>query len=120
MKDPIAVAYHDFQLLGIDRKTAKTLVENNILTVRDLTSLTEADIIFMPGLGQKSLFVLKKYVRKLETRIRRKDRPTTILTTFTPDVFHRMLRWMDGHGTTNHAEAVRRLVELGLGATGKE
>lgn len=116
MKDHVAAAYRDFKMLGIDVKTATALIENRILTLRDLASLTDADLLGIPGIGQKSLFTLKRFVRKQIPRIRRKDRPTTILTTFPPDLFSAIAKWSERHNAGTHAEAVRRLVEMGLGS----
>lgn len=114
MKDPISAAYHNFQLLGIERRTARALIKNDVLTVLDLTNLTEVDLMLMPGIGEKSLPMLMKYVRKCDPGIRRRNKPTTISATFPADVFLEIDRWREKYQASTRADAVRRLVELGL------
>lgn len=110
------LAKSEFQPLGISSRSLNALVARNICSRMDLAQFTEDEIARIPGIGASSLGKLKPYLRKAvlpETGLH--DLPRGVTVQFQPATIQAIEIWAkEQRDVTSRAEAVRRLVEIGL------
>lgn len=116
------LARSEFQPLGISSRSLNALVARNICSRIDLAQFTEDEIARIPGIGAASLAKLKPYLRKemlSDTGLH--DMPRGVTVQFQPATINAIETWAkDQQDITSRAEAVRRLVDLGLGNPSKK
>jgi hypothetical protein len=116
------LAKSEFQPLGISTRSLNALVSRNICSRMDLAQFTEDEIGRIPGIGAASLAKLKPYLRKeLPPEAGLHDAPRGVTVQFQPATINAIETWAkDQQDITSRAEAVRRLVDLGLGNSMKK
>jgi hypothetical protein len=116
------LARSEFQPLGISSRSLNALVARNICSRIDLARFTEDEIARIPGIGAASLAKLKPYLRKeLLPEAGPSEVPRGVTVQFQPASINAIESWAkDQEGITSRAEAVRRLVELGLRSESKK
>jgi hypothetical protein len=116
------LARSEFQPLGISSRSLNALVSRNICTRNDLGQFTEHEIARIPGIGAASLAKLRAYLRKeLPSEAGLDEAPRGVTVQFQPASIQAIESWAkDQEGITSRAEAVRRLVDLGLKSDSKK
>jgi hypothetical protein len=109
------LAEREFRPLGLNSRTINALWRHDICTLRELSQLTERALAVIPGIGAKGLSQLSLYIRKPGPTQEIHDRRRTVAVKFEPDALTAIDSWAQENGPiSGRAEAVRRLVEMGL------
>ena len=116
------LAKAEFQPLGISSRSLNALISRNICSRIDLAQFTEDEIGRIPGIGAASLAKLKPYLRKeLPSEAGHNEVARGVTVQFQPASINAIESWAkDQEGITSRAEAVRRLVDLGLRSAAKK
>jgi hypothetical protein len=109
-------AEKEFRPLGLDSRTINALAARGINSLRDLAFLTERDISVIPGIGPKAFSQLKIYVQMKAPVLEIHDRPKVVSTIFDARSLIAIDSWAHENKSSSRADAIRRLVELGLKA----
>ena len=110
------IAESEFRPLGLNTRTIYALVKHGVYTLRDLTALTEREVSRMAGIGEKARSILAIYLRKEGPSVEIHNRRKSVSTIFEPAELTSIDAWALDNAAISRAEAIRRLVELGLKA----
>ena len=92
-------------------------MSRGIYSLRDLSKITERELARMPGIGSQAINRLKLYLRKEEPTVKIYALPRALTIIFKPSALTAIDAWASSQeGVSSRAEAIRRLVEIGLAA----
>ena len=112
-------ARRELRQAGISERAVNALVAGGIYTINGLQGLSESELTQIPGVGPITVRQLRGYLRKQKTSLTG-DAPL-ISVKFAEEILTEIDKWaFRQKGVVSRAEAVRRLVELGLAHDQKE
>lgn len=105
----------DFRKLGLDPRVVNALAAQGIVTLHDLAHVTERQLATFRGIGPNTRRLLKDYLKK-----ERADK-TGLSLVLPAEHLGAIDAWRLAHegGALSRAEAIHRLVEIGLGTPKK-
>jgi hypothetical protein len=104
---------------GIEYAHDKRTGDPAISTLRDLGAVSEREVSRMSGIGPGALQQLRIYLRKPGPTLELHTRSKAVATIFDAKSLTAIDAWAVDQDIPSRAEAVRRLVELGLRAKAK-
>lgn len=108
------IAKSEFRPLGFSTRTINALVVHGISTLRDLGAVSEREVSRMSGIGPGALQQLRIYLRKPDPTLELHTRSKAVATIFDAKSLTAIDAWAVDQDIPSRAEAVRRLVDLGL------
>ena len=115
-QDVYETARTEFQQLGIGLRRINALVAAGIRNLNDLRAISESELAQIPGIGPLAVKDLKKYLSKHNSYMNEND-SRLMSVTFADEILDAIDKWaLEQKGVASRADAVRRLVEFGLGS----
>ena len=113
-QDVYDAARREFRQLAINVRVINALVAGGISSINDLHALSESELEQLPGIGPKTVKVLKTYLRRQSFSLSGNDNHLMSVK-FGTDALAEIDKWaLQQKGVVSRAEAIRRLVEMGL------
>ena len=109
-------AESEFRPLGISTRAINALAANGVYTRRELGRVTERDLSRMPGIGPAALKLLRPYLLQEGPSVELHVRPRVVSVEFPAKSLTMIDAWAVEQAAPSRAEALRRLVKLGLKA----
>jgi hypothetical protein len=112
-QEDVDAARKEFRPLALGARVINALVAGGILSINDLYTLSVGEIEQVPGIGPKTVEALKAYLRGQRFPM---DRSAHLMSIKFPEsALAAIDQWaLQQKGVVSRAEAIRRLVELGL------